>query len=137
KLGMDQDIAVERDTGHAASPPYLSPSVIAPTRYPVARFDRRLFSSAANAERHCGSVAGSGGCGEMRATGVPFLVMMIVSPCSAAAISCEKFWLASRTDISRMAPSCSTLQQRHIRAVFQAVTCVIAIEQEAPESVQV
>src|SRR5438093_12188430 len=104
ELSIDQDIAVERDTGHAASPPYLSPSVIAPTRYPVARFDRRLFSSAANAERDCGSVAGSGGCGEMRATGVPFLVIMIVSPCSAAAISCEKFWLASRPDISRLAP---------------------------------
>src|SRR5207249_3430870 len=101
-----------RNTGHAASPPYLASSVIAPTRYPVARCDRRLFSSAANAERHCGSVAESGGCGEMRATGIPFLVMMIVSPCSAAAISCEKFWLASRTDISRMAPSCCTLQHR-------------------------
>src|SRR6266446_39713 len=91
ELGINEDVAIKRDTDHAASPPYLSSSVIGPTPYPVARFDRRLFFRAANADRHCGSLARSGGCGEMRATGVPFLVMMIVSPCSAAAITCEKF----------------------------------------------
>jgi len=44
----------------------------------------------------------SASCGAIFATGVPFLVMTIVSPRSAAEMTWEKFWFASRTVIWRM-----------------------------------
>src|SRR6188472_1691389 len=46
--------------------------------------------------------------------------MTIVSPRSAAAINCEKFWFASLTDISRIPRSCSTLHPVALRTRAQS-----------------
>jgi hypothetical protein len=52
---------------------------------------------------------------------------MIVSPRSAAAITCEKFWFASLTVISRIAAPCSTLQHKATARAAQGIRQTSAV----------
>lgn len=85
EFGIDQSVGVQRDACHNVLSPYKSSSVIVQTRNPVTRFVLKLCLRVSYAD--CQSLERSLDCGDILATGVPFLVIIIVSPCSAAAIT--------------------------------------------------
>ena len=63
-----------------------------PDRRPDPGFRVQAFLQRNEARPPFGSLERSSACGVILATGLPFLVTTMVSPRSAAAITCEKFW---------------------------------------------